>query len=392
MKDTMTDEELGEAISRIVQKENKKRATPGEPRHTLEEMLSSRSATALKTLAKIHRVKGYTKMDKPALVSGVSARLTNLDWLKEVFCILHEIEWEFFQETVAVRQLQKDSIYIDSYQTLQDFGFLSVYWYENKLYFVVPEEIRAIYDEIKTTSFPAERDYCWSLNQYAIAAANLYGVISQDDFVALFNRQNTRKTSIDEMFPILLKYSYLGNGYCFWEEYIVNEDFEDNDYLNVERYAREAASKPRYLPPREEFLRYADWDYYEITPQIEALECVLEKKLRLTPDDAGDILDEVHVMYQGETDLRFLMNVFTAHGISIPTRAVAQELVTLVTDMGNNTRMWLNNGHTPDELFQRDAKHLRPLPAAKPAAVGRNDPCPCGSGKKYKKCCYLIQD
>ncbi|GMA65750.1 hypothetical protein GCM10025859_63650 [Alicyclobacillus fastidiosus] len=22
-------------------------------------------------------------------------------------------------------------------------------------------------------------------------------------------------------------------------------------------------------------------------------------------------------------------------------------------------------------------------------SVGRNDPCPCGSGKKYKKCCYL---
>ena len=33
-----------------------------------------------------------------------------------------------------------------------------------------------------------------------------------------------------------------------------------------------------------------------------------------------------------------------------------------------------------------------PLPGARPApgraaAVGRNDPCPCGSGKKYKKCC-----
>jgi uncharacterized protein len=23
--------------------------------------------------------------------------------------------------------------------------------------------------------------------------------------------------------------------------------------------------------------------------------------------------------------------------------------------------------------------------------VGRNEPCPCGSGKKYKNCCYLIQ-
>ena len=30
----------------------------------------------------------------------------------------------------------------------------------------------------------------------------------------------------------------------------------------------------------------------------------------------------------------------------------------------------------------------KPKPIARPAAkVGRNDPCPCGSGQKYKKCC-----
>ena len=26
-------------------------------------------------------------------------------------------------------------------------------------------------------------------------------------------------------------------------------------------------------------------------------------------------------------------------------------------------------------------------PAPRHDVVGRNDPCPCGSGKKYKKCC-----
>ncbi len=26
------------------------------------------------------------------------------------------------------------------------------------------------------------------------------------------------------------------------------------------------------------------------------------------------------------------------------------------------------------------------------AKVGRNAPCPCGSGRKYKKCCFLRQD
>lgn len=26
------------------------------------------------------------------------------------------------------------------------------------------------------------------------------------------------------------------------------------------------------------------------------------------------------------------------------------------------------------------------------AKTGRNDPCPCGSGRKYKQCCALKQD
>ena len=26
------------------------------------------------------------------------------------------------------------------------------------------------------------------------------------------------------------------------------------------------------------------------------------------------------------------------------------------------------------------------------AKAGRNDPCPCGSGRKYKQCCALKQD
>jgi uncharacterized protein YecA (UPF0149 family) len=27
------------------------------------------------------------------------------------------------------------------------------------------------------------------------------------------------------------------------------------------------------------------------------------------------------------------------------------------------------------------------IPGPEPQRVGRNDPCPCGSGKKFKRCC-----
>ena len=33
------------------------------------------------------------------------------------------------------------------------------------------------------------------------------------------------------------------------------------------------------------------------------------------------------------------------------------------------------------------SRPMRKQPAAAPVTVGRNEPCPCGSGKKYKKCC-----
>jgi len=37
--------------------------------------------------------------------------------------------------------------------------------------------------------------------------------------------------------------------------------------------------------------------------------------------------------------------------------------------------------------LQAAAQSEAPKPVRAGAKIGRNDPCPCGSGKKYKKCC-----
>ncbi|MFR1639437.1 MAG: SEC-C metal-binding domain-containing protein [Eggerthellaceae bacterium] len=49
---------------------------------------------------------------------------------------------------------------------------------------------------------------------------------------------------------------------------------------------------------------------------------------------------------------------------------------------------WENNGWSPQELLERMAgKKVFYNEGRGVMKVGRNDPCPCGSGKKYKKCC-----
>ena len=42
----------------------------------------------------------------------------------------------------------------------------------------------------------------------------------------------------------------------------------------------------------------------------------------------------------------------------------------------------------PKDLFANIGGKAQPKVADKNTRVGRNDPCPCGSGKKYKDCCY----
>ena len=50
-----------------------------------------------------------------------------------------------------------------------------------------------------------------------------------------------------------------------------------------------------------------------------------------------------------------------------------------ITDVASETRWWGG--------YARTAPEPPPKPAVADAKPGRNDQCPCGSGKKYKKCC-----
>ncbi|MDR7003048.1 SEC-C metal-binding domain-containing protein [Neobacillus niacini] len=75
--------------------------------------------------------------------------------------------------------------------------------------------------------------------------------------------------------------------------------------------------------------------------------------------------------------------------------AAVQAIMNQVVHLMNNTRQWFLKGYTPVELSAQEKKSLRPVLVSQSKhndsntseKIGRNDPCPCGSGKKYKKCC-----
>ncbi len=72
--------------------------------------------------------------------------------------------------------------------------------------------------------------------------------------------------------------------------------------------------------------------------------------------------------------------------VRVQTEERLQEVASIFTKHG-----WIFiAGLEPDE--PEDISDLQrllnpPLPKKASQKAGRNDPCPCGSGKKYKKCC-----
>lgn len=59
-----------------------------------------------------------------------------------------------------------------------------------------------------------------------------------------------------------------------------------------------------------------------------------------------------------------------------------------VTNVGGKTTMTFRmpSCECIDFVIKRRGREIIRM-GTTPTQVGRNDPCPCGSGKKYKKCC-----
>ncbi len=114
------------------------------------------------------------------------------------------------------------------------------------------------------------------------------------------------------------------------------------------------------------------------------------------PDDADDyffaekvvedLLPEVFIGFF-ESSTQVLFDILQDNGF-IPDHSQVNKLLGLWQNMCNGLPNWPNNGWSPIELHNRSSRRMVFYNEdGSPMCIGRNDPCPCGSGKKYKRCC-----
>ena len=348
---------------------------------SLKETFNKKSIHSLKDIASACKIKGYTKMRKEELVDACAEAVQEKGYFEELSFILSPEAWEFYKKVAASDNGLKCNTNRIKYVLAEKLGFLHVEKCKEGYWFVVPDEIKMIYNTLINEDFSEVKEFADLIHQYAQAAVNLYGVISQEELVKIFNSQNEQQTDIDINFDVFMKHIYLDSDYCLWEEYVVHEDLEEDDFESVKELLHDTENKPRYVPEKTELLRYADWNYYENTKQLIDLSKFLLNKCGVSNAHINEIMFELHWAFAEEFSVQNYFDVLESYNVSVSEHQL-KELMPLMMECCNNTRIWANKGHTPNEILK-----LHTMPKFQAFKIGRNEPCPCGSGKKYKKCC-----
>lgn len=230
------------------------------------------------------------------------------------------------------------------------------------------------------------------LDSYARAAVNLYGIISRDDFIDIFNKQNVDQTSSEEIYILLLPLVLKSGWYGFYKEYIVHywffDDFDQADYL-----LKHQADKPRYIPEKTELLKYVMEDYADNDHWWNVRRFMWD--VFGYSKDTSEGYEEVRNYITYGDGIRELGFILDRHNLIFSGEEQLQEFIDRIMNAKNNTRIWENNGYTPSEIHEiisRRNQNIIKFPTLQRPKIGRNDLCPCGSGKKYKKCCALFDD
>jgi hypothetical protein len=135
------------------------------------------------------------------------------------------------------------------------------------------------------------------------------------------------------------------------------------------------------LPALKEIVLKRQYD-----PKFVELDQYLVEAALMTGADFPELglMREEVVARQVERDRRFEQGDFGVGGLGYPGDADAladmQETIALLDQLGAALP------EPPENLHYCYAPVTAPIKHTEPK-VGRNDPCPCGSGKKYKKCC-----
>lgn len=412
----------------------------------LREHLADYTKEELLEQARSFEIRKCSGLRKAELIDRIAESFCTADMLRGRLSCLTKEQMQLFRKACVTPQDVSINEIMDG---IQLYRYWIGYFEDPTDKFCVFEDVEEIFQQIDDEAFRAEqykKGWMMKCIQFFI---NYYGIAPVEIIYELYKLKV--KDTVDEMIDMLwempvdmvesciLTMERLGmQGWpkddpIYSEKGLfihipVLEDKEFNYLLDRQM------DKEFYIPSVQQIDEICRTGYEASSVAYKKLETFFMKKLSLTYEQAVSWCLQVWAnSYEGESPA-VVINKMTDANVVFDSNELIEELMGLLMSAHNNTRMKENRGHKPNELARREFAGGMPtiVPESSHAAailkdaapqlqamgipfdlnegadiiqttifpnglngetitsekkVYPNDPCPCGSGKKYKKCC-----
>lgn len=343
---------------------------------SFKSFLEKMTKDELVKIAKKYSVKGLTTLKKADVVERMMEVILNNT--RVVLELMEESTLRYLEDLTKENGLKKyecnEMIYINY---LRNRGLAFSGTKDDEAFVIVPKELR----EIISSNIDKDLKEKSILNEEIIKATAgmvYYFGVCKIDFI---------KSNINKLFAVDFDDTYISSLIASGEEvgydYVIDGDMLCHiDVEDVEKIItlQEEAKNDYYKFDKKSLIKAGKIDFVEENKQVTKLEKVLGELFVIDKNILKEEMDSFIVAIKNEVERSEAIDIFLqAYEIESEQE---REIFTYELDvLAQSIRKWSLKGYTEDEIAKEASRVVNVV------KIGRNDPCICGSGKKYKKCC-----
>ena len=344
--------------------------------NSLEALLSKMTKDELVKIAKKYFVKGITTLKKADAVNRVKEVI--LEKGISALDMMDENTLKFLEDLIKNNGFKgyecTDIIYANF---LRNRGIAFTVVQNEEPFIVLPEEVKPVFNNVISKQVRENVRISSEIIKIIAGMAYYYGVITVEFIEKTVNNLYNKNFNTEYIKALILSGEELGYDYVANNDIVSHIDVEDiENIISLQNECKE----DYYKFDKKSLVKAGAPDFLEENKQSLKLQKVLSELFVVDKAILRSEMDALFFEIKNEGDKDNAIELFLdAYEIESDEEKTIfkEELNTLVKSI----RRWALKGNTEDEITKAAARVVNEV------KIGRNDPCICGSGKKYKKCC-----
>ena len=356
-------------------KQQEKLWPPLDDSPTLGGLLSQLTKEELYTISTARKLKGMSALNKSELTSRLAVQFS--EGLPQIFNLFDETRYKILKQILERGGRAFFSIDYDQLVYFRKRGLIFSGTLNEERVLLAPQEVLDVFRQTDGSSYREKVRRNSELIQFTQGLLFYYGTLSLVEYQDMVHHHLDASYKMSEMIELLAEAQ--GSYHTIRLGSVGISDHRVIDSWKIKEEHRARPDLPFFPFTKAQIMRAGEPDFIDRNFSFRSFVRFLQENYTINQEEAEWLVEDC---VEGVLIGRSLQEIVEELQVrlEIPDMELLKKIVAQLVELMNNTKQWVLKGYAPREILQqREAPNQQ--------KVGRNVACPCGSGKKYKKCC-----